>query len=272
MNKKGLFAVLGSVCLLSVGLVAAVGSYTGRTQSLLQGNAIEPNPQTCEFSVRNEGEAFNIVKSEHRAGGYFLDVQSGDYEQWKCGLANFNYPGLTEGQTYYCEFELTVNVDGYKAGGAEFCDIRVRANEGHTGAGEGFKDDFQKDVKFIIGTNFTALASNNGICLQLGALRDSSGANKFTALIERFVIKKGSNTGEIVRRVDFESGEAFANRWKAANENSGFFCTKENVENYIYDYYSLYSAQRTIAGAINDVEGNRTIAETIDYLVAYHKM
>ena len=272
MNKKGLFAVLGSVCLLSVGLVAAVSSYTGRNQSLLQGNAIEPNPDTCEFSVRNEGGAFNITTSEHRAGGYFLDVQSGNYEQWQCGLANFNYPGLTEGQTYYCEFELTVNVNGATAGGKQYCDIRVRANENKPGAGEGFKDDFQKDVKFIIGTNFTALASNNDICLQLGALRDSNGDNKFTALIERFVIKKGNNVGEIVRRVDFESGVAFANRWKAANAQERFFCTKENVENYIYDYYSLYSAQRTNAGAIDDVEGNRTIAETIEYLVAYHKM
>ena len=112
-----------------MGLVAAVSPYTGRNQSLLQGNAIEPNPETCEFSVRNEGGAFNIFTSEHREGGYFLDVQSGNYEQWKCGLVNFNYPGLTENQEYYCEFELTVNVDGATAGGAEYCDIRVRATK-----------------------------------------------------------------------------------------------------------------------------------------------
>ena len=71
-------------------------------------------------------------------------------------------------------------------------------------------------------------------------------------------------------RFDFESGELIAG-WKAANIDN-FFCTKAKVENYIYDYYSLYTAQRTIAGATEDVEGNRTIAKTIEYLVAYHNM
>ena len=262
-GKKVLLSI-GAGTLAIAGVFALALQNTKSDSFFARADAVALN--TLTFEVRNEGGAYSSTESQGE-GGLKLEVTNGDYQGWKYGLVNWSFPTIAE-QDYYCEFVMTLNVSGWEVGGANYSEIVLMCNEG---GGDGYRGanyckNFIKDVEFTVGQTFKASGAATAINLQLGGLRDADEHNAFTATIKKFVMKTGSNVGPIVNRINFESGAAFANRWKAAHDANDFCDVDANVaEELIYDYSALYPAERTAMASILESDGETLVKDSVDY-------
>lgn len=269
MEKKS-FLMFGALSLLFVSMFAIV------TQAAKINNVVSKayaSTNELSFEIRNDENHF-VYTSTYGEDGLTIDVTSGNFEGWRFGLVNWNVPVLAE-TTYYCQFSMTLNVSGSEAGGAEYSEITLMCNEngGDGYQGANYYKTFVKDTEFTIGQTFKEVDTTTAINLQMGALRNDSGENKFIAKIKEFVLKEGDSEGKLVNRINFESGESWLAKWKTAR-SSGLCLpeTKATVLKLIEDYDDLIPEQRNLIANEYDATyaGNDyTIAESVEYFRTY---
>ena len=236
-------------------------------------------------NVENELEISNLTFSykkgytyskEYSSDGLVLNVTDGHFDGWMFGLVNWNFPTVS-GKTYYCEFVLTIDSYGHSSekipegSGAkyDYSEVVLRLNEGHTGAGAQWYSWFNKDEEFTTSATFTADGDSAVINLQLGGVRGSGEGRSFRAAIKKFVMKEDSVTGNIVHRINFESGESFVNRWKAAHIGD-YFCDGEGAgvcRELLLDYLALRSEERDAIADELDVDGESKIVDSVNYFL-----
>lgn len=229
---------------------------------------------TIEFGVRKEASYTCASEPSQGEGGWTFDVTNGDFQSWKLGLSNWSFP-VEDGKNYYCEFVMTANVSGSEGDevdggvdGADYSEVVLVCNEGIAGfERKNWFKRFTADQEFIVGQEFTASGTSSIIHLQLGGLRTLGGDNAFRATVKKFVLKENNAGGNILRRINFESGVAFADRWKADHVDK-YYCSGEGaakVVELIYDYSGLYSGQRAAIADAKDADGTTKIVDSIAY-------
>ena len=278
MNKKGLvfaFSVFGVATLGIVGMATYAAS-DSRFGVYRQVEAARFNTMT--FDIRNDGvgeepKTTMTYTSKYTADGLELHVTAGHFEDWAFGLVKWNIP-VEKGSTYWCEF--TLKVDSYGENAAVFDDkgkdhykfssIRIETKEK---SDTGYCGDFTKNELFTIGGTFTSTHDEPYVLLKLGGIRAVTDRD-FTVTVKDFQLKSETNVGELLQRVSFESGEAFAARWNAANVDMALCSASEdNVKELIYGYCDLVPAQREIAAAVAANPTEKHPTSTVGESVAY---
>ena len=250
--------ICASVVLCGAALVAGKALRFG--PSFTETTALEYN--TLDFDIRNEDGAYSYTK-EYTEKGLELHVNSGDWQGYKFGLVNWDFP-VESNKTYYCEFFLTANVAGSEAGGGDFSEVALECGpEG--GRTTNWIKNFVQDEEFTASVTFdSGDHDTTAINLQLGGLRTAAGENKFDVSIHKFVIKEGDVNGDIVHRVNFESAGGFAERWLTSH-GSKDFCDEDadSCREMIYDFCALRApARNVLVGEAMLLDG---LAETFVY-------
>ena len=277
MNKKKLsvvFSVFGAIVLGIVG-IAGFAAFQKQEVAFRQVEAARFN--TLTFEVRNDEAGDPATRmtytSEYTADGLALHVTAGHFEDWAFGLVKWNIP-VEKGSTYWCEFTLKIDSYGENAAGLsdeakehyKYSAVRIETKEKWD---TGYNGTFTKNNWFTIGGTFTSTHDEPFVLLRLGGIRAETDRD-FTVTVKDFQLKAGTNVGDLLERVSFESGEAFAERWNTANKDKALCSAAENdVKELIYGYCDLVPAQRTIAAA---VAANPTTAyptSTVGESVAY---
>ena len=226
----------------------------------------------CEVAIKNlkvEKKLYTYTK-EYTEKGLELHVTRGGYDDWQFGLINWNFPTVAQ-QNYYIKFNL--EVDSYGETGSidskyQYSKVTLAGNED---GGDGYKGrveelGFTKDTPFGIHTTFKANDDLANINLQLGAIRAESGDN-YTVRIKDFFVKVDGST-EYLHRINYETGEAFANRWKAGHVGKAYCkggASEATCISLIEDYCALRPEARTAADEILDTDGVSTIRDSVLY-------
>ncbi len=275
-NKKRFIlatSFLGALTLALGAMVYVVGK-TG-LDSYQQASALEVQKNTVDFEIRNEKGEYTYT-SEYTAYGLELHVTGGGWDGWKFGLTHWNYPVPEAEHNYYCSFTLTVDSFGSESSKKgdpkyEFSEIFLSCNEGKTGyAGKTEEKKFEEGIEFTIGAAFKSVSTGNEISLQLGQIRDGNGTRNYNVKVKEFVLKEdeGTSKGTVLKRISFESGAAFAARWKTAHSTTNienkYFCPdhagEDTCKKLIYDYCDLVPSQRDY---MNVVAANRWIVDGV---------
>lgn len=270
MGKKRLI-MFGVASLAAVSMFAIVTQVAKSNGELSKVYAATAN--AIAFDIRNDENKFTYTSS-YGEDGLVINVTSGNYEGWRFGLINWKLPVVAETE-YYCQFTMTLNVGGSEGGGVDYSEVVLMCNEngGEGYQGANYYKAFKKDTEFTIGQTFKEKETTTAINLQMGALRNDSKENKFTAKIKEFVLRKENSTGPIVNRINFESGESWLSHWKEARSKG--LCSsdaKATVLGLIEDYDNLIPAQRDEIADTFDAsygETKYTIAQSVEYFRTY---
>ncbi len=277
MNKKELAVVFSVFGAATLGIVCMAGFAASQKQEVAFRQVEAARFNTLTFEVRNDpaGNPATTMTytSEYTADGLALHVTDGHFENFAFGLVNWHIP-VEIGSTYWCEFNLKIDSYGSNAEGLddaakkhyEFSDIRIETKDK---ADTAYNNIFTKNNWFVFGGTFTATHDETFVLLRLGGIRAEEDRN-FTVTVRDFQLKAETNKGNLLERVSFESGEAFAARWNAANAGMALCSANEDdVKELIYGYCDLVPAERTIAAAVAANPTTDYPTSTVGESVAY---
>ena len=277
-NKKRFILGASFICAFTLALgttIYAVGkSNLSNVRQLANAvDAIQLQKNNVDFDIRNDASRFTYTK-EYTDYGLELRVTDGSFDAYQFGPVNGNYFTPESEINYYCSFTLTINSYGSESSKKgdkkyEYSEVILSINEKVNGyeKKESFKK-FEKDVEFEAGAVFKSRGEGNVIALQLGAIRDGNETRNYEVKIKEFVLRQTDSKGAIVKRISFESGSSFANRWKTAHSlekiQAKDFCPDGAGENkckeLIKDYCDLIPSQRDF---MNVVAANRWITDGV---------